>query len=222
MSQTQSIWSEPWDVNRRLAELGLTRSILRKAVERGQAAWAACTANHPANFAGIAGWADAICGLGDELVPSGWERVDPNGQPLVVKGDIALTAASGDENTGRTAESQPQPRTKASKGPMTVEAVNRNAFLFPQMQKDDDEKIARLIARTQNTWVLLMHRDEVEGEVRCELSRPITMDQERHINGWSERIILDPIDFEGLESGKREDDGGGDEGDISIEIRRRG
>lgn len=220
MSQAQPVWTEPWDVNRRLTELGLTRAALRTAVERGQAAWAACTANHPRNFPGIAGWAEAVCALGDELAPNGWQRIEDNGQPLVVKGDVALTAASGDENTGRNAESQP--RTRASKGPVTVEAIHRNAYLFPQMQEDADKKNALIQARAQNTWVLLMHRDEVAGEVRCELSRPIRMDQERHIVEWSERIILDPVDFEGLETGKVEDEGGGDGGDISIEIRRRG
>jgi hypothetical protein len=194
---------------------------VRTAVERSQSAWAACTPNYPRNFPGIAGWAAAVCGLGDELAPTGWRRVEDCGQPLIVKGDIALTAASGDENTGRTAESQPLD-TKASKGPVTVEAINRNTYLFPLMQQDADEKVAQRVARAQNTWVLLMHRDEIAGEVRCELSRPITMDQDRHIDGWSERIILPPIDFEGLEVGKMEDDGGSDGGEISIEIRRRG
>lgn len=207
------------DVNRRLAELGVTRSALRTAVERAQAAWAACTANHPRNFPGIASWAAAVCGLGDELAPSGWQRIEDNGQPLIVKGNIALTAASGDENTGRTGESQP--RTKASKGPVMVEAINRNTYLFPQMQKDADEKAAQREARAQNTWVLLTYRDEIVGEVRCELSRPITMDQDRHIDGWSERIILDPVEFEVTERGNA-DDGGEDGGEISIEIRRRG
>jgi hypothetical protein len=219
MSQAQSVWKEPWDVDRRLAELGQTRTALRTAVERAQAAWAACTPNYPRNFPGIASWANAICALRDLGAPDGWLGVDDLGQPLCVKGDVALTAASGDENTGRT--TGPQPQTKSSKGPVMAKAIDRNAYLFPQMQQDADEEIARQVARAKNTWVLLMYRDEVVGEVRCELSRPIRMDQDRHIDEWSERIILDPVEFEVTESGNAEG-GGEDGGEISIEIRRRG
>ena len=61
-----------------------------------------------------------------------------------------------------------------------------------------------------------MHRDLVAGEVRCELSRPVTMDVEQHIDGWSERIILNSVEFEGNASVKSYDEGGPDDGeDIS-------
>ena len=113
MSQAQSVWTEPWDVNRRLAELGVTRSALRTAVERAQAAWAACTENHPRNFPGIAGWAQAVCGLRDEFAPNGWLRIEDNGRPLAV-GQYRYHCGKRRREYRR--DNRIQPRTKASRG----------------------------------------------------------------------------------------------------------
>src|SRR6202040_1497050 len=89
---------------------------------------------------------------------------------------------------------------KSGKGKSTVESVFRNGFLFPQMERDAEERIRRM--QVHNLWVLLLYRDMVAGKVYCELSRPITMEQKvgktrkQRIIGWSERIILLPVDFE--------------------------
>jgi hypothetical protein len=170
MAEALRIFTEPWDVKRRLRELGLTVEILINAVERSFASWAACTPNDPLNFPAIAGWAAAIRSLGDDLAPKGWMRVEDVGQPLIVNANqtIALTVASCDENTGRVDEFQP--RTKASKGPRTLEKVQNNAYLFPEMEEDRDARIQAAISRSTNTWMLLIHRDLLAGEVRCELS----------------------------------------------------
>lgn len=223
MAEALRIFTEPWDVKRRLRELGLTVEILINAVERSFASWAACTPNDPLNFPAIAGWAAAIRSLGDDLAPKGWMRVEDVGQPLIVNANqtIALTVASCDENTGRVDEFQP--RTKASKGPRTLEKVQNNAYLFPEMEEDRDARIQAAISRSTNTWMLLIHRDRLAGEVRCELSRPIALDPERHIDTWSERIILKPVDFERTYRALPDDGRGGtDAGEIQIEIKRRG
>jgi hypothetical protein len=219
MAEACSILTEPWDVNRRLAELGLNEAILTRAIQSGFSAWAACTPNHPLNYPGLASWAEAIRALGEDLAPEGWTRIENFGQPLVINRTqtIALTVSTGDENTGR--ELALQPRTKTSKGPRTIEAVQANAFLFPQMEEERLAQIERL--RNRSTWLLLMHRDLVAGEVRCELSRPVTMDVEQHIDGWSERIILKSVEFEGNANPKSYDEGGPDDGEISVEIKRR-
>ena len=56
---------EPWDVNKRLAELGLDEDTLIRSAERGLAAYLSCTKNHPPAIPGILAWAETICGLGD-------------------------------------------------------------------------------------------------------------------------------------------------------------
>ena len=34
-------------------------------------------------------------------------------------------------------------------------------------------------------------------EVRCELSRPVCMNDEGRVDGWDERIVLTPFPFDG-------------------------
>ena len=51
MIETQ-VWKEPWDVNRRLAELELRRGALLKVVDVALSAGADATSYHPANAEG--------------------------------------------------------------------------------------------------------------------------------------------------------------------------
>jgi hypothetical protein len=233
MAQSPLIFSEPRDVNRRLAQLGgLTQEILRKAIIRGHAAWAACTANHPRIFPGISNWANVMCGLTDQVVavPLRWIPEERAGQPLVVNpsGTVAVTVSSGDENTGKIGEGLllgVQPRTTAPKGIVTIEAVRRNLlnrYLFPAMEEDAQKQVEMARLRKQNTWILLFRRDLLSGEVRCELSRPIKMDEDMHISKWSERIILPPVEFDSIAAQDTGEGGGDDSGEITIDIKRRG
>ena len=45
------------------------------------------------------------------------------------------------------------------------------------------------------TWVLLIAR--VGDEARCELSLPAEIGDDERIEGWTERLILDPIRVDG-------------------------
>jgi hypothetical protein len=234
MATSPVIFSEPWDVNRRLYELGgLTQEILRKAIIRGHAAWAACsTTNHPRIFPPFANWANVMCGLTDEVVsvPLRWEPEERAGQPLVVSpnGAVAITASSGDDHTGMIGEGLMlgvQPRTRAPKGIVTIEAVKRNLlnkYLFTAMEADAQKEIEKSSLRKQNTWILLFCRDLLAGEVRSELSRPIKMDEDMHISKWSERIILPPVGFESIGAQDTGEGGGNDSGEITIDVKRRG
>jgi hypothetical protein len=57
------------------------------------------------------------------------------------------------------------------------------------------EHLAQINARM--TWLLLMHFDPIAREVRSELSRPVSMDQDQRVDGWDERIILRSIPLDG-------------------------
>lgn len=216
------IVTEPWDVDRRLAELadGLTQEVLKEAVRRAQAAWAACTPHHPRVYAGITNWAEGIRALRDLLVPVAWTSEENRGQPFVVdpSGALAITVLSGDANTGKVGEGQP--RTSAGHGPATVEFVDQNAFLWPHMEAERLEKQAKQRKLAKNTWVLLLHRDKSLGQVRCELSHATGVDPENRIISWSERIILPPVDFEPTPENIRNAEGP-DDGEITIDIQRR-
>jgi hypothetical protein len=126
----------PIDRRNRLAQLALDEEELRRCIERGQAAWAECTENHPALFRGVAAWAHTISAIREYLLPKSWKRVDEENLPLTVNksGSLAVIAWTGDEATGRSEEN---PSTKSSKGPRASDAISDNLrhTLFGDIRK---------------------------------------------------------------------------------------
>jgi hypothetical protein len=182
------VYSTPEEVPSRLSELGLRQEILCEAVQRGHAARASCTPNHPAPFPGIWAWAETVASLRELLRSEGWTRADSGNLPLTVDpaGRVSLIVSTGDENTGNLHVS---PCTRSSKGPRTENAVTVNALqmtLFDvRLRPEDlDESSGKM------TFLLLFHSDAEANEVRCELSRPIKMNEVGQVSGWAERIIL--------------------------------
>jgi hypothetical protein len=219
MASPESIFVESWDVNRRLADLGLNESDLLEAAERGFSAWASCTANHPPAIPGLLAWGETVCALRERLIPLGWERKDESNWPIVINksGTIALSVATGNEDTGRKDN---DPLTASAKGPRTVDAVvanQRQLVLFAEMLPPRET----LRDRGRATWLLLLHRDLDAREMRCELSRPISMDDDGRVDGWAERIILTSRPFDGLGGVLADDDNGPQSPEITVEIKRR-
>jgi hypothetical protein len=200
---------------RRLAELGLESEWLLDSARRGMAAAAGCTPNHPAVLLGILGWGETICALRDHLVPRGWQRLDEGNLPLAVNEakTVALTVATGDEDTGRP---DGNPCTKFKKGPRVASAVANNQLqLFPvPVHMRPDEATGRA------TWLLLIHRDRVVRELRTELSRPVSMGEDGRVDAWSERILMGAVPFDDqviVEPTSPNDSSP----DIVVEIKRR-
>lgn len=203
------------DARRRLGELGLDADLLLEGARRGMAAAAGCTANHPAVLSGILAWGETICALRDGLLSQGWQRLDEGNLPLVVNRtkSMALTVATGDEDTGRP---QGNPCTKSKKGPRVANAVANNQLqLFPvPVHLRPDEATGRI------TWLLLIHRDRGTRELRTELSRPVSMGEDGRVDAWSERIILGAVPFDDpvrVDPKSPEDLGP----EIDVEIKRR-
>lgn len=179
------------DARRRLAELGLELQWLLDSARRGMAAAASCTPNHPAVLSGILGWGETICALRDYLLPQRWRRLDEGNLPLAVNEaeTVALTVATGDEDTGRP---EGNPCTKSKKGPRVASAVANNQLqLFPVPVHLRPEE-----ATGRATWLLLIHRDQAARELRTELSRPVSMGEDGRVDAWSERIILGVVPFD--------------------------
>jgi hypothetical protein len=205
----------------RLAELGLTQAGLLEVVQRGHTARLGCTPNHPPLTPGIMAWAETVCALRETLRADGWTRCDDGNWPLTInpKADIALSVATGNEATGRAGGS---PTTKSSKGPRTEEAVVSNALQLNLFEQAQDIPDALDQGADRTTWFLLIHFDHFEQELRSELARPITMNREKKVDGWAERIILPTIPLDGSDitiPASGEPDGGSD---IEVEVRRRG
>lgn len=186
----QRVFFEANDVQSRLAELGLDADYLAQVIKRGYVAFTLCTPNDPPLFPGFAAWAQMVRALREYLLPEGWSRCDENNYSLVIDptGTLAIAVATGDEGTGRI---EAMPTTKSSKGPSTVEAVIANQaqltfdFYVPETAAasvGDESRGDRI------TWMLLVHRGV--GEVRSELSLPLSMGADGRIEAWQERIIL--------------------------------
>jgi len=192
---TAVVRQERADVRQRLAELGLEEGFLTDAVRRGQLAFLNCTPNHPPNFPGLAAWAETVCALREGVIPSGWQRSNDRNYALSVdpEGSMAIAVATGDEGTGLA---DANPSTNARKGPITLDAVAANQLRFSFMdQPISPRRTVAGVGGGRMTWILLIHR--ATDEVRCELSLPISIGEDMHIDAWRERIILGSIELDG-------------------------
>ena len=109
--------ADPDAVQAALARLDLEEEILLTAARASYLAKANATANHPPMHAPFVAWSEAVRALRDGLVVRGWQRNNDKNWPRTIhpSGTIALTVATGNESTGRAADS---PSTKAAKGPV--------------------------------------------------------------------------------------------------------
>lgn len=218
MTLPASVYVNSWDVNKRLAELGLEESDLLQPAERGFSAWASCTDNHPPAIPGLLAWGETVCALRERLILLGWEPQNESNWPLVINKSrtIALSVATGNEDTGRKDK---DPLTASAKGPRTVNAIaaNQRQLVFPEMLPT----VESLNTPGRATWLLLLYRDIDAREMRCELSHPIRMDSEDRVDGWAERIILKPRPFDGIGDALAGGDNEPQSPEITVEIKRR-
>ncbi len=226
MWQKTAVYQGLIEVTDKLAVMGLTVKILSDAILAGEAARDMCTANDPQTAAGYDAWARATKSLREQLTTQGWERSDEGGLPVIVSrsGDLAVTVATGDENTGWTVDGNTghpvSPRTKYAKGATTIALVTLNR-IQPDFWEPDREEIT-VPDPTRKTWFLLRIRD---GEsVRAELSLPAAIGDDGHVEEWLDRIILPPISLKpgGGILEQPSPDSGDERGiEIDVPVRRR-
>jgi len=179
-----------------LESFGLTPSIFQDIGARIFGGYSQATPNDVQTAAGTYAYFTAIRALRDILCPLGWElhREGNIEMVLAASSQFAITASSGDKNTGRNED---EPQTRNSKGSQTSELVfkNRNqTCLFPEMESNQPSYDPD---RTP-TWFLLYHVDSDKDEIRMELSLPIDIDVDTlKVNQWKERIILSEVKFDG-------------------------
>lgn len=173
--------TDPYDVDHRLRQLGMSRGWIWTAMERGAVAHRLAP---PYGFDGNASYHAADRALSElclEPLEAGWHRGSFLRVPVAMNraGTMAVGVTSGDQNTGLVADDDP--RTTTLKGPATRLIADQFDF---SISDDDINGIEYWIAL--GCWL--------DEEMRCEVSRPLVPDPDGHITGWAERIIVERRD----------------------------
>jgi hypothetical protein len=188
------------DATERLVALDLNAGELQEVALVGYTAAANCTEHEPRTFVGMMPWGRGLGHLRDLTIPRGWraDRIDNYETVAHPSNAHSVAICSGSPDTGRASGS---PRTRNPKGRMTQRMVERNNRQLslahgndffagtgePQIEVEDTHRV---------TWLLLHHYDREQEEIRLELSCPWEMTG-KQITEWRERIIIDPVPFNG-------------------------
>ena len=202
----------------RLHDLDLSPAPLIEVMEYAYAHYAECTRHDPKVAAGYILWAKGVRGLRDRLVPQGWSAASADNYETVLhkSGLWQIAVAGGDARTGQNG---PSPSTRTDKGSATGRAISLNRYSQEQAPFDNGAFPA-LAMPIRQTWILLLHVDHMNEQVRAELSLPLGLDQDGHVSWWFERILLPPLPYVELVVGATRGDDE-DDGDVNIEIARR-
>jgi hypothetical protein len=179
----------------RLKSIGLSETALRDLGVRVLGAFNKATPNDTVTAAGSYAYLEGVKSSRDIFCRNGWVRHPLNGLELIknLDGNIFLGISSGDKFTGVAGNIQPS--TKNNKGPQTGHLISQNSeprFLFPELT----EARQKAIKNSEQIWYFLYHIDLDKREFRSEVSLPININTETmKINEWSDRILLQPIEF---------------------------
>jgi hypothetical protein len=209
--------SEAWDVNHRLAELGLTREILVDVVRACAAAHGGCTDNDPPNAKGIEVWRWGVRRLRELLRPEGLEKDETGGFSTIVDHGRKLRIAviNTDGTTGVPGDGIPQNR--ARKGPASESAAATNQRLLPGAEAWPLRTAeGRAPVSSYATWHLCVH---IDGDVvRAELSL-LNGFESGYFTDCHERIILlGPGDWDDLDHAHGPEDLGPE---FDVDVRRK-
>lgn len=175
------VLNEPWDVDRRLAELLLDRKGLLRArdVALGEAANA--TPNHCANAAGTFSYQHGTWALRDQFIGSRWTVDRTGGVEAIFSKDLNIRVAFCNVNIACDDSSKPVPRSEKGAG---AERLCESNSLFGHLPH-----YTRKLSDSCATFYLLVAENGA-----CELSCPVI--ENGKFSSWVERIYLsDGSDF---------------------------
>lgn len=177
----------PYDVDRRLRSIGLTRELLLLGVAALVTAHNGHTENDPPSAARWDGWRMGTRRLRELLRPQGWEKDDTGTFSLIVDHGRRqqIVVVNTDARTGIRAR---PPSNATRKGPFSAKAADENQHVLDIAGfREEQERLIHRRAGTYTTWCLCVF---VDGEiVRAELSKPVSYSS-GFITGWEERIVL--------------------------------
>jgi hypothetical protein len=111
------VWRDPWDVDRRLAELGLgSRTRLLKARSIAISAGADATLFHPANAAGTFSYHHGTFALRHEFVGENWQLDRTGGVEAIRNDAIQVTVVFANVDLACNDVLKPKPRSRKGAG----------------------------------------------------------------------------------------------------------
>lgn len=180
---------------RRLGQLGLSIPAIHDMLLVGHAERATYTQYDARGAGEHARWSRHVRRASELLVPEGWRRIDPDGQPTLVhpSNKWSLVVASG---SGATGVPYAIPTTKNPKGRSIRDAVQGNADLAEQGSADlalfGAEEVVPTLEGLRETWVLLTFKN-MEDMIQAEVSLPDEMTGD-YITSWQHRIFIPTLD----------------------------
>ena len=173
MIETQ-VWKEPWDADRRLAELGLQRAALLTVVNVALSAGADATPYHPANAEGTLRYQNGVWALRDQVVGERWSVHRENSVEAVRNDQLKVKVAFANVNIACNDEEMPKPRSP--KGAGAEHVCSGNLF----------DSLPRYAPRQDGEWATYYLM--VDGKGAAELTRPIISGDT--FSAYIERIYL--------------------------------
>ena len=173
---------KPWDVDRRLAELSLTREGLLKVVAAALAAAADATLFHPANAPGMLAYIHGIYAMRNQFVGDEWDVYRLNGVEMIRNEELGVRV--GFSNIDQACNEEHDPRARSRKGAGTERACQGNLFTHLPKYVPKPEGASA-------TFYLM-----VDPDGAAELSRPVVIGD--NFGPYIERNYLtDGSDFDG-------------------------
>lgn len=176
------VWKEQHDVNRRLAEINLTREGLLTVRTIAMGAGADATPNHPANAAGLLAYIQGVAALRLTFLGDEWSLERQNNMEFIRNDRLKIRV--GFSNVQLAGDDSVDPKARSPKGAGAERVCQGNLF-----SGFDD-----VLSMTNNEWATYFLMVDTQGA--AELSQPV-------VNGSNfglciERIYLsDGSDFDG-------------------------
>ncbi|MGF1591967.1 MAG: hypothetical protein ACFCUW_01735 [Kiloniellaceae bacterium] len=168
------ILREQWDVDRRLSELGLSRTKLLEVRDIARSSASNATPFHPANAAGTFAYQDGSWALRDKHAGSDWSMDRTNGVEAIRNEELGVRVIFSNVDLACDDDQGPKPRS--SKGAGAERACMGNLF-------DDLPHFAPRQTDGSATFYLM-----VDDQGAVELTRPVV--RRGTFSAYVERIYL--------------------------------
>jgi hypothetical protein len=194
---------EPLDVDAALEALGLRREWLMSSIKAGVLAQSESTAIDPPGASGYLAWLGTVRHLRKTMIREHWTYSNAGNLASVTSpdGKRSILVAQGNRAVGDLTKLNP--RSKGKRGTSTKRKLAGNCLRiellgqYPLFAWQPDLPVSiKDATKAEETWWLLLNRDERRGVVSAELALPLDLDEKGRLTSMIMRLPLGdvPID----------------------------